>query len=396
MKKYLIISQYYYPETFKITEICEELAKRNKVVVLTGLPNYPKGEYYDGYSGYKKTFTETINNVNVIRLPIRPRHTGAKNLFLNYLSYYKLAKKFLKNYKEKFDAIFVYEISPVLQISPAIYYGKKTKTKVYTYCQDVWPESLKVGGLKENSPIFWFFKKWSKKLYNKSDYILISSPMFRDYLVKTHNCDSKKIFFLPQHATDTLAKLDLSKIPSDTIDFLYTGNVGKAQNILFVIKCFEKLQNEKIFLHIVGDGSEYQNCLLYVQSHNIKNIKLYGRKPKNELEDYFKKIDICILALTGDSFVSNTIPAKLQDYMSSGKMIIGSVTGDAAKIINEAKCGFTCKPNDENELIKIIKLAISKKDLYLEYGENGKNYFIKNYTMQTFMNNLNKILEETK
>ena len=396
MNKYLIISQYYYPETFKITEICEELAKINEVTVLTGLPNYPKGEYYEGYENHKKIFCENINNVKVIRLPIRPRHSGTINLFLNYMSYLKKAKRFLKTFNETFDAILVYEISPVLQISPAIYYGNKKHTKVYTYCQDVWPEVLKVGGVKSCNPIFWFFKQWSKKLYNKSDYILISSPMFKDYLIKIHKVNENKIIYLPQHASDMLAKLNLRKEITPTIDFLYTGNIGKAQNILLLIKCFEKITNENVRLHLVGDGSEYNNCFEYLKNHNVNNVTMYGRKSKKELIEFFKNSDVCIFALTGSNFVGNTIPAKLQDYMSSGKMIIASVSGDAKKIIDESKCGLTCLPDNVDDLYLTIKEFLSNKEKYKSYGENGKQYFMKNFTMNIFINKLYKILEETK
>ena len=43
--KILIVSQYYYPERFKVTDLAEELfARGNHVDVLTGLPNYPEGD----------------------------------------------------------------------------------------------------------------------------------------------------------------------------------------------------------------------------------------------------------------------------------------------------------------------------------------------------------------
>lgn len=220
--------------------------------------------------------------------------------------------------------------------------------------------------------------------------------MFKDYLIKIHKVNENKIIYLPQHASDMLAKLNLRKEITPTIDFLYTGNIGKAQNVLLLIKCFEKITNENVRLHLVGDGSEYNNCFEYVKNHKVNNVTMYGRKSKKELIKFFKNSDVCIFALTGSNFVGNTIPAKLQDYMSSGKMIIASVSGDAKKIIDESKCGLTCLPDNVDDLYLTIKEFLSNKEKYKSYGENGKQYFMKNFTMNIFINKLYKILEETK
>lgn len=145
----LVFSQYYYPEPFKIHEICEELVKRgNEVTVITGRPNYPDGDLFEGY-GNENKMNEVINGVNVIRTKIVLRGHNPLSLMRNYFSYPLLAKKEIKKLNKEFDIVFVYQLSPVFMIKPALYYKKKFKKKVYIYCLDLWPESLKVLHISE-------------------------------------------------------------------------------------------------------------------------------------------------------------------------------------------------------------------------------------------------------
>ena len=82
--KLLVISQYYYPEQFRINEVCAELVHRgHKITVLTGRPNYPEGEVYPGYEHLKR---EEHEGVEILRCQIAPRKQGAVRLAWNYLS----------------------------------------------------------------------------------------------------------------------------------------------------------------------------------------------------------------------------------------------------------------------------------------------------------------------
>ena len=121
--KVLVISQYYYPEPFKIHEICEELVKRgHEVTVITGQPNYPDGDLIEGFPNQ-----QILNGVEVIRTDIVLRGHNPISLIRNYLSYPRVAKKSIKNLHKEFDIVFVYQLSPVLMIKPALYYKKKYK-----------------------------------------------------------------------------------------------------------------------------------------------------------------------------------------------------------------------------------------------------------------------------
>ena len=138
----LVVSQYYYPEPFRVNEICEELVRRgNKVTVLTANPNYPDGEIYDGYQN--KNLKEVINGVTVYRCKCRPRYNGAINLALNYVDFVRQANKKIEKINEAFDCIYAYQLSPVTSCLPAIKLKKRKNIPLFLYCLDVWPESLR-------------------------------------------------------------------------------------------------------------------------------------------------------------------------------------------------------------------------------------------------------------
>ena len=129
--KILVICQYYYPEPFRISNICEELVRRgHEVLVVTGEPNYPEGKIYEGYENHQHT-DEVVNGVRVHRCPIFPRKSGAFYRILNYYSYANAAKQFVRSAKctaldgSKFDIVFVNQLSPVMMAEPAIAYKKK-------------------------------------------------------------------------------------------------------------------------------------------------------------------------------------------------------------------------------------------------------------------------------
>lgn len=162
----LVVSQYYYPEPFRINEICEELVLRgHNVTVLTGNPNYPDGEIYAGYDN--KDNEEIINGVRVIRCVLHPRHRGIVNLFFNYLSFLLSALRRIRKIKNEFDVVYAYQLSPITSCQPAVYFAKKFKLPLLMYCLDVWPESI-VGQVSEKKPIFKIVKNISAKIYNNT------------------------------------------------------------------------------------------------------------------------------------------------------------------------------------------------------------------------------------
>lgn len=392
--KILIVSQHFYPEEFRINDIAVELVNRgHSVDVVTGLPNYPKGEIFEGYE--KKLF-ENYLGVNVYRTKIRPRHTGSLNLFRNYMSFMNKAKKTVCGLTGPYDIIFSYETSPAYQIVPAIKAKKVFKAPLVCMCCDQWPESLKARGL-EKGPIFKIISSQCKKIYNSCDYIINTSPSFVEYNNKVNKVPLEKMCWHQQHAEDNFANIDTKKEPSDIVDLMFAGNIGKVQNVSDIILAYNELKYSDLRIHIFGDGSSFDDCKKLIDDLKLgENVLLYGRVSNQELKKYYKNMDACLLTLSGKTAIGNTIPSKLQGYMSARKMVIGAINGDSRLIIDEAKCGIYTDADDFKKLAKLIDIYYKNKNKYIECGSNGRNYFEKNCSLNSFVDFLEGAFKSTK
>lgn len=386
----LIITQYFYPEEFKINEIAVELVNRGHLVeVITGLPNYPSGTVF---SGYEKKFEEPYKGVQIHRTATRPRHTGAVNLFWNYISFMVRARKRIYQQEGCFDIIFCYMPSPVFQLSPAIYAKKKFSCPLVCMCCDQWPESLKAGGIC-GGPIYKIIARYCRKVFNQCDYILNVAPSFIDYNHEVNGVPKENMGWCIQHAKDNFAGVDTRKTESmKTVDLMFAGNIGKVQNVDDIVNAYDLLRYKDMKIHIFGDGSSFSDVKKLIDEKDLnKNVILYGRISNEELVGYYKKMDACLLTLSGKTAIGNTIPAKLAGYLSAGKTILAAVNGDTRKIIEEAQCGLCTEADDNKRLAELLKEFYSHKEKYVECGANGRKYYELHCTLEHFVSRLEQI-----
>ena len=206
--KILFVCQHYKPEPFRLSDICEDLVRKgHEVSVLAGIPNYPEGKIYADYRHSKKR-REIIEGVTIYRTYTIPRKKSVVYRLLNYFSFAisSTIGVLLGKYKTKdgsnFDCVFVNQLSPVMMAWAGMVYKNKYKKPLFLYCMDVWPDSLTVGGVKQDGLIFKLFKFISKQVYRASDYIFVTSPSFKNYFVKQFDILEQKITYLPQYAED--------------------------------------------------------------------------------------------------------------------------------------------------------------------------------------------------
>lgn len=390
--KILVVCQYYWPEPFRINVICEKLAERgHEVFVVTGEPNYPEGEIYPGYENHQKA-DEVMNGVRVHRCPIAPRRNGAFRRAVNYYSFVKKAWAYLDSDKcvssdgTPFDAVFVYQLSPVMMAVPAIRYGKKHSVPTALYVLDLWPESLVAGGVKRSSPVFAHFKRVSKRIYRGIDKLFVTSRFFKSYLTEEFGVDDGRVVYLPQYAEGIFADIE-PKAPGDTFDLVFAGNVGAAQGVETILAAAEKLKGEPVRIHIVGGGTELESLEAEAKEKKLDNVILYGRRPLEDMPEFYSMADAMLITLRADPFISRTLPGKMQSYMAAGRPIIGAIDGEAAEVIRAADCGFVGRAEDADELAKNIMRFISSPRK-AEMGSNSRRYYEEHFEESRFTEKL--------
>lgn len=392
--KILVICQYYYPEPFRVHDICEELVKRgHQVTVVTGEPNYPEGLIYPGYEKHQKA-DEVINGVVIHRCPIVPRKAGPFHRLLNYFSYSRLAKRYVKKLTaadgKPFDVVFVNQLSPVMMASPAITYKKKYKTPVVLYCLDLWPESLIAGGITRDFYIYKWFYKISKRIYQSVDRILVTSKSFTAYFREQFQIANDKMEYLPQYAESIFEDLPEPQ-PKTTTDLLFAGNIGTAQSVDTIIGAAKKMQGEAVHFHIVGSGSELAR--LQEQAKDLPNVTFYGRRPIEEMAPFYAQADAMLVTLIKDPVLSLTVPGKVQSYMAAQKPIIGAIDGETAEVIKAADCGYCGAAENVDELVQNIHAFLENPDKKA-MGLRARAFYDSYFTKQIFMDRLENFLQQ--
>lgn len=395
--KILVVDQYYYPEEFQINDICEQMVKDgHDVTVLTGLPNYPTGVIPEEYKHGKKR-DENINGVRVIRSYEIGRKKGAMGMIKNYMSFAVSASFKQRKLPKDFDIVFIYETSPVTLAIPGELYARRRKKPVFFYCCDIWPECAKVMIKNEKSLMYKIIKKWSTRIYRKADIIALQTEGFYDYFKTVHGIEEGRLRYLPQFANSEYLEMDFSPEDNGVIDFVFTGNVGIAQDIGGLIKAVDSIRDTRGFkVHIVGSGSFLEEAEKLTKEKHLEDlIAFYGRRPYDEMPQFYKLADVCLATLQADSLLSLTMPSKVQGYMAAGKPILAAVSGKSREIIETNKCGLCITPGDSGELGAAMKDYIDHYEKYRDYGINGREYFKRNFTKEIFMQRLYSQLNET-
>jgi len=398
--KVLLITSHFYPETFRCNDIAFELVEKGyDVDVLTAIPDYPQGKYYDGYGIFRKRI-ERIKGVKVYRAFIIPRgHGGPIRLAINYISYIisSIAFGLYLAIRYRYDRIFVHEVSPIFVGIPAVYIKKIQKIPLVFWVLDLWPETLKSYGKFSSGFIYNQVDKLTRWIYNNCDRILISSLGFRSAIAEK-GVDDAIINYFPNWADKDHTSNIVYEIPEMPQGFIlmYAGNIGTGQNFINLMKAAEILKDDKnINFVILGDGSMYKWVESFIMDNNLSDtVHLLGQFPSYSMPSFYKKADAMIVSLTSDFAHNNTLPAKVQGYMLAKKPILGLIDGEGQTIINEAKCGFACGANDYKGFASLVRrVASMDKEERIRLGENGSKYSVLHFNYEKCMNNLDNILK---
>lgn len=402
--KILIVSQYYYPEQFQINEIAPELVRRgHEVTVVCGLPNYPKGKIFEGYGtedDRRKMVDEYYQRtgVKVIHCVSAPRGHNPIQLIKNYWSFARESKKVVRTLPGVYDVVLGYQLSPITSMLAALEYKKLHGTPVVFYTLDIWPVSAEAMLHGKKNPVYWWVERLSKRIYQGANRILVTSRPFIDYLHHTLDIPKERMAYLPQHAGTEMLDKDLQAEDNGVADFMFAGNLGKGQRVDVIVKAAALLGKRTDYkVHLVGDGRMRQELEQMVKENGLEeNVVFYGNQKREDMPSFYKKADALLITLRGNNEVGNTMPGKLQMYMTTGKPILGAINGAAAEVIEEAHCGRCVNAGDYEGLAKLMKSFIEHPMDYNVCGENARQYFKKHFTLERYMNGLESELRRYK
>jgi glycosyltransferase involved in cell wall biosynthesis len=388
--KILIVSQYFWPEEFRINDLAVGLKERgHEVTVLTGLPNYPGGKLFSGY-GYSWPLAEDYQGVKILRVPLIPRGAGSGwRLALNYVSF-ALAASVLGPWlcRDYYDAIFVFEISPVTVGLPAIVLKYLRRSPIHFWVLDVWPESLSVAGAVRSEIVLKAAGWLVRFIYARCDHILVQSRGFIPRVAALSR-KGQPISYFPSWAEDVYTRSvvsgrTLSRIPGE-LRLMFAGNVGAAQDFGTLLCAMEELKSEPdVRLVVVGEGRQYPWAQEQVHARGlIDRVRFMGRRPIAEMPGLFADADALLVTLKSDPIFSLTIPGRIQSYMACARPIIAMLDGEGARVVEESGAGLTCAAGDASGLVRAIldfkRLSSQERDAM---GQRGRDYYDKHFSRQ--------------
>ncbi|SRR6266702_112049 len=391
----LIVSQYFWPENFRINDLALGLLERGyQVTVLTGVPNYPDGSVFDGYGYFNKQ--QDYHGVKVLRVPLIPRGKGGGlRLALNYISFAVTASIIGPLIcKDKYDLVFVFQMSPVTQGLPALVLKKMFKYPVFFWVQDLWPESLSATGAIKSRFVLNVVGKLVTFIYRRCDRILIQSRTFLDSIV-LQGGEANHVLYFPNSAESLFVTPSSNTIPipllPEGFKILFAGNIGAAQDFETIISAAERLQCHKdIQWIIVGDGRMRGWSEEEVKKRGLgNNVHFLGRYPLDAMPAFFSQADALLVTLKKEPIFALTIPSKIQSYLACGRPVIAALDGEGANVIEEAGAGFTCPGGAPDALaqavLKMYETPMPERD---KMGVRGRAYYEANFDRDMLLDRL--------
>ena len=382
--KILIVTPKYYPDTFPINIIAEEILRAgNEVDVLTTVP-FANGRYLDNYDK-DKSFE---NGINVYRVRTRIRNASGRSLVKYYLSLHKEFKKWIKNTTEKYDVVFSYSISPVISLAAGNLYKKNHKALHIAHVLDIWPESVvDAGYTNKYSLLYKILLKWSKKEYKGCDKLLIGSMSFKDYLVGKMKIDPSKIEFLVQPGLIYQEVNGGNPYDTNKTNLLYCGNISKLQLVDYIIPAMEQLKDENIVFNVLGTGSYLNEFKTELKRRNLNNVIYRGYFNYQESALYLRNADCILVSLKNVGFVGKTIPNKLISALYYAKPIIGMITGEGKDIL--VKNHNIIASQSHEGLAEAIKEFVNLDEkTRIEIGKKNRQQYDDLYSIDKYIKKL--------
>ena len=385
----LVVTQHFWPENFRINDIVEGFLQDGlEVDVLCGLPNYPKGEWFEGYSA-RGPWEEHFGTAQVFRAREWPRKGNTSvNIFLNYVSWPLYAAAALDRLPGGYDAVFCFNTSPVLMCWPAIRYAQKYRIPFTNYVLDIWPENLYSVLPVKNALLRKLAQGVSDALYKKADRLIAMSEPLQQRLCQRTGKPPRAVKVIPQYCEDFYAVPQrdeaLESRFAGRFNLVFTGTFTPAQSLDMVLRAvLEARQAGAANLHLllVGDGMSRESLQTLARELNAGDaVTFYGSVPAKEVPKFTTLADALLISLSDSPDLGLTVPGKLASYMAAGKPVVASMNGAGYAAVQESGGGLVSPACDQHALAgNLLQLYRMDAAQRAQLGARAKAYYQAHY-----------------
>lgn len=399
----LVVSQYFWPEDFRINELVKQLVVRgHEVTVLTGVPNYPDGMIFREFQDEPSRF-ECYHGARVVRAPMILRGKSKAQLVANYISF-ALGASF-RGYQvlrhDNVDVIFVFEPSPVTVGVPAAVLSQILDAPIAFWVLDQWPEAIAASGAIKSKVLLRMVGWLVRFLYSRCDLILAQSKSLLP-LIARYCRAGQQTAYLPnwvESTYETVLRKRGTEVPErdGCFSVMFAGNIGASQDFPAILNAAELLRfDSRIRWLIVGDGRDAGWVRAEIARRELhEQVLMLGRHPQVEMPTMFGRASALLVSLRSDPVLALTVPGKIQTYLAMGLPVIGMLDGEGARLIEEAGAGLTCASGDFQGLAALIRSMASMTDEErVRMGESGRTYVMREFDRDTLINQIEAMLGE--
>jgi glycosyltransferase involved in cell wall biosynthesis len=398
----LIVTQYFWPENFRINDLVGELTSRgHEVVVLTGRPNYPDGRVFPEYRAKPGDFA-SYGKARIVRVPLVTRGRGGWRLLLNYLSF-ALTASTLGVWKlrgSRFDAILAYEPSPITVGIPAAVLRRVKRAPLAFWVLDLWPETLAAVGAVRSKRVLGIVDRLVAWIYRRCDLILAQSRSFVPQIAR-HLSNADRIVYFPGWAEAALTGGEANASPvvpaaAGSFNVMFAGNIGDAQDFPAILNAAEALRaHDGIRWLIVGDGRAAAWVTAEIARRRLgERVVMLGRHPLEDMPAFYRHADALLVSLKDEPVFAFTVPGKLQSYLAAGIPVLAMVNGESADVVRRSQGGLACAAGDSqglaNAVLRLRAMSVAER---AELGRNARAFSASEFDRATLISRLESWLE---
>ncbi len=382
-KRLLIVSRHFWPENTKLNALCEELVQKDyRIDVLCGQPSGDDGKFMAGYS-HMKVKREIHDRLDIRRtFDISRGSRSNVNIFMNYMIFPIMgliqAKKLAQN---KYDAILVYQTSPVMMAWPALRIGKVKKIPVYVYINELWPQSLYQVLDVQSSLFKKILDKISMSVYRRADKLLVPSTRMQKYLMDRLVVTRDQIPIVPvppdyYYENEDKDEALLEQL-AGSFNIVIAGDFNEqisADTVIRIAQRIRKNNYKNIRFVVLGTGELINEMKMKADRQSLHDYFYFeGKVEPDDLGRYLYVTDVLLAAIRPSD--EHAAYAQMINYMAAGKPIVVTMLGMVKELLRNAECGFASEPDDINTLynniMKLYKMSPSER---AAMGENGRRY----------------------
>lgn len=395
--KIKLISEYFHPEPASTAQLMTQLAvglddRGYDVEAYTTQPTYqgqekeklPKKGEYQGVD---------INRVFSTKLDKEKFFLRAVNWLTFCLS---LLFRFLFTREKSNVTLLAVSNPPIVHFFAGLVARIKGWNLVLiTY--DVYPDlPIVLGMLSENSLVTKIWNWMNRVAYNSADKIVALDQNMKENISSKTGCDIEdKITIIPNwEDPDFITPVEKSENSFaqknghlDDLTFIYSGNLGLQHDLESLVEAFDRVRELPVKMVFIGEGAKKSKVQKMVKEKDLENVNFHPYQPWEEVPITLTSGDVSVIA-EDHRMEGICVSCKIYSSLATGQPILGITqeTSEIAKVIENSDSGLYAGQGDVDQIVSHIKFWLNNPDELKRMGNNARNYFEQNFTVDRAVN----------